>query len=302
MPEPTSSRFWPSSVWRWLRTGQRRNNSCVVVYASLSRPSRWSVPRRVWSTLRSHRGVIPVPMFYVVVGVVGLAIGVALQFTLGVWWLLPPILLLAISWLFFFTSIWWHRPGLRSTSLRTELLAIIDPERGIKARQVEEQQLLMASGLPLFEVEGWSGPVSLGGWGSSNGRLNYVALVFAEKPETPPIVTVGTMTSDGDDSNRVREHLLDELDGLVLNDELADTPDSALAAPGRVGADVRARQWGEGVIRLDGTELSAHQLRVGERSASYAAIDGMWVTVTTSHAGDFSIRTVTDPERFFRRH
>jgi hypothetical protein len=94
----------------------------------------------------ARRGVIPVPMFYVVVGVVGLAIGVALQFALGVWWLLPPILLLAISWLFFFTSIWWHRPGRRPTSLRTELLTVIDPEKGMKARQLEEQQLLMASG------------------------------------------------------------------------------------------------------------------------------------------------------------
>ncbi len=250
----------------------------------------------------ARRGVIPVPMFYVVVGVVGLAIGVALQFALGVWWLLPPILLLAISWLFFFTSIWWHRPRRRPTSLRTELLTVIDPEKGMKARQLEEQQLLMASGLPLFEVEGWSGPVALGGWGSSNGHVNYVGLAFADKPEAPPIVTVGTMTTDGDDSDRVREHLLGELAGLVLNDEPADTPDSALAAHGRVSADVHARQWREGVIRVDGTELSAYQLRVGERSASYAAVDGIWVTITASRAGDFSIRTVTAPERFFQRH
>jgi hypothetical protein len=246
------------------------------------------------------RGVIPVPMFYVVVGVVGLAIGVALQFALGVWWLLPPILLLAISWLFFFTSIWWHRPG-RRPGLRTELLTVIDPEKGMKARQLEEQQLLMASGLPLFEVEGWSGPVSLGDWGSTNGHVNYVGLAFADKPGAPPIVTVATMTTDGDDSDRVREHLLGDLAGLVLNDEPADTPDSALAAHGRVSADVHARQWREGVIRVDGTELPAYQLRVGERSASYAAADGIWVTITASRVGDFSIRTVTAPERFFQR-
>jgi hypothetical protein len=249
----------------------------------------------------ASRGVIPAPMFYVVVGVVGLAIGVALQFALGVWWLLPPLLLLAISWLFFFTSIWWHRPGLRTTSLRTELLTVIDPEKGMKARQLEEQRLLIASGLPLFEVEGWSGPVTLGGWGSSNGHVNHVELAFADKPEAPPIVTVGTMTTDGDDSDRVREHLLGELAGLVLNDEPANTPDTALATHARISADLHARQWREAVIRVDGVELPAYQLRVGELSTSYAAADGIWITITASRAGDFSIRTVTAPERFFQR-
>jgi hypothetical protein len=249
----------------------------------------------------ARRGVIPVPMLYVVVGVVGLAIGVALQFALGVWWLLPPLLLLAISWLFFFTSIWWHRPGLRTTSLRTELLTVIDPEKGMKARRSEEQQLLMASGLPLFEVEGWSGPVTLGGWGGSNGHVDYVGLAFADGPGAPPIVTVGTMTTDGSDSDRVREDLLGELAGLVLSDEPANTPDTALATHARISADLHARQWREAVIRVDGTELPAYQLRVGERSASYAAADGIWVTITASRAGDFSIRTVTAPERFFQR-
>ncbi len=78
-----------SRVWRWLKYGGMIHGGATYLEASKPRPL--AVPWRTWRALARHRRIIPSPLLYLVVAGIGLLVGVVLQFTLVVWWLLPPL-------------------------------------------------------------------------------------------------------------------------------------------------------------------------------------------------------------------
>jgi hypothetical protein len=239
-------------------------------------------------------------MFYLVLGGVGLLLGVLLQLALGVWWWMPPAVLLAAAWLVVFTSIWWHHPHGHPTSLRTELLQVFSPKKGALARRREDQQRIRSAGLPLFEVQDWPGPVSLDGWGSSGANVSHISLAFRDTAESPPVVTVGTVIGDSTRAAGVRAHLRGELTGLLIRDKAATAlgPDAIRDVHRRITERLLALAWTPSTVRVDGTDLEAWRLVVDGCSASCAVLDGVWVTITASGVGEFSLRTVTAPGRF----
>ncbi len=267
-----------------------------------SAPGRswWRVPARVWRVLARRRGITPTPIFYLLLGGAGLLAGAVLQLTLDLWWWVPPVLVLAVAWLFFFTSIWWHRHRLH-TSLRIELLQAVAPQKGLAALRGADQQRIRSSGLPLFEIADWPGEASLESWSGTGGIVSHVSLAFRDRQASAPVVTVGTVADDGAGAGRVGDELLGELTGLLLGDEgiAAAGPDAIREAHQRISARLHALPWVPSTMRVDGKDLQASRLTVDGYTTSYTVLDRVWVTITaTAGSADFALRTVSAPGRY----
>lgn len=247
-----------------------------------------------------RRGITPTPILYLALAVAGLLIGVIQELLVGGWWWLPPAALLIGAWLFFLSSAWWHRPGSRPISLRIELLEVINPEKGHRARRQAEHDLILASGIPLFEIEGWPGTASLGGWGSSGTSISHVTLAFADQPKSPPTVTVGTVVDEESSVDRIRAHLIGELTGLLLQDEQfsAADPTEVHEIHRRIVDRVHTLPWAATTVQLDDENRSGWRLDVDTHSSAYTPLDGFCVTITGPRGASFSLRTVTQPNRY----
>ena len=83
---------WTAGSTGWLTDGGGRSRSW------------WGWPARVVRVLLDHRTAEPVPRFWLAAGVVGVALGVAVQVTLGWPWWLVTVAWLAVVWLVFLTT------------------------------------------------------------------------------------------------------------------------------------------------------------------------------------------------------
>jgi len=107
--------------------------------------------------------MIPVPLTYLVAALVGIGLAVVADVVVGwPWWLVAASFVVAV-WLLFLASALWG-PG---RSLGDDLWMVIDPVRA-GARVFGRLDGAVASGqIVCFEVAGWEGARSLGGWGGS---------------------------------------------------------------------------------------------------------------------------------------
>ncbi len=292
-PPSRRSRLW---VWRRQGRGPGRNRGSAV-YTRMEPPRWWSIPARIWRVLKRRQGIRPAPILYLVVAAAGVLIGGILQLTLGIWWWLPPLILLAATWLFFLSSAWWHRPGSHPISLRTELLQVWNPEKGLRARNQEEMHRIRVSGLPMFEIVDWPGTKRLGGWGGDGTRVSHVTLAFAERPESPGLVSVRTTVDDGSGVDRMRANLAGELRGILIQKETVDPTDPATIheAHLRVVERIHALPWTPAAVRLDGETREGWQLRADNHTIAYTLVDGFWVSITAPHDQTIALRTVTAP-------
>ena len=261
-------------------------------------PRWWSIPARVLRVLMGRRGIKPAPILYLVAAAAGLLIGGILQLTFDIWWWLPPLILLAAAWLFFLSSAWWHRAASRPISLRTELLQVWNPEKGFRARRQEEMHRIRVSGLPMFEIVDWPGIKRLGGWGGEGIRVSHVTLAFAERPESPGLVSVSTTVDDGSGVDGIRSNLIGELSGILLQRETIDPTDPATIreARQRISHRLHALPWPPTTLRLDGESHDAWELHADDHVGTYAAVNGFWVTITAPHDQTIALRTVTTPD------
>jgi len=268
------------------------------MYLQAREPRPWTAPLRAWRVLAGRRGIIPTPLLYLIVAGIGLVIGVVLQVTVGVWWWLPPLVLLMFAWLVFFTSIWWH-PGARAGSLRVELLTAANPRRGFEARRREQREQMRASGLPLFELESWPGSVRLAGWGGPTGRITHVSVGFFDEPDTPPVVTTSTVAEEAEHEDRMRDRLLDELSGIDLEQRTgpSPSPEAIRAGLDQARDELRGVNWTPTTICIDGREHPGHELRAPSAAAAYCAVGDLWVTITATAHADYRLCTITDPAR-----
>ena len=288
-----------STLWAWLRQGRRPARSRGwEAYTQMKSPRWWSIPARVLRVLMGRRGIKPAPILYLVAAAAGVLIGGILQLTLGIWWWLPPLILLAAAWLFFLSSAWWHRAASRPISLRTELLQVWNPEKGFRARRQEEMHRIRVSGLPMFEIVDWPGIKRLGGWGGEGIRASHVTLAFAERPESPGLVSVSTTVDDGSGVDGIRSNLIGELSGILLQRDTIEPPDPATIreAYGRISQRLRALPWTPATAQIDGESREGWQLRADDHVGTYFAVDGFWVAVTAPHDQTIAFRTVATPD------
>lgn len=285
-----------SRVWRWLKYGGMIRGGATYVEASTPRP--WAVPWRAWRALARHRRIIPSPLLYLVVAGIGLVVGVVVQLVLGVWWWLSPVVLLVVAWLVAFTSVWW-RPRVRAGSVRAAVLSATDPQRGFDERRREQRERLLASELPLFELESWPGNVRRAGWGGPPDRITHVSVGFYDEPETPPVVSVTTVADEAGHEDRMRGRLLDELSGRNLNERIGPfaSPEAIREALDQARDEMRAQNWTTTTIRIDGRDHDGYAFRDRRGSAAYCAVGDLWVTIEGSSDVDYRLRTLADRAR-----
>lgn len=283
-------------MWRWLKYGGTIRGGATYLEASKSRP--WAVPWRAWRALARHRRIIPSPLLYLTVAGIGLVAGVALQLTLGVWWWLPPLVLLAVAWLIAFTSIWW-RPRVRAGSVRAAILSGTDPQRGYEEWRHEQHERLLDSELPLFELESWPGTVRLAGWGGPPERITHVRVGLCDAPDLTPVVSVTTVADQAGHEDRMRERLLNELSGRDLERRTGPdpSPKAIRDALDQARDELRGLGWAPVKIRIDGRDYAGTAFRGPQGSAAYCAVGDLWVTIEGSSEVDYRLRTVADRAR-----
>lgn len=225
-------------------------------------------------------------------------VGVVLQLTLGVWWWLPPLALLVVAWLVAFTSIWW-RPRVRAGIVRAVVLSATDPQRAYEERRRKQRERLLASELPLFELESWPGPVRLAGWGGPPERITHISIGFCDAPDSTPLVSVTTVADEAEHEGRIRERLLNDLGGRSL-DELVGpraSPEAIRDALARRREELRGLSWAPVTLRIDGRDHHGAAFRGPRGSAAYCAVGDLWVTIEGSSDVDYRLRTVADRAR-----
>lgn len=263
-----------------------------------SKPRPWAVPWRAWRALARYRRIIPSPLLYLVVAGIGLVVGVVLQLMFGVWWWLPPVVLLVAAWLVAFTSIWW-RPRGRAWSERAAFLSASDPQRGFEERRREQRERLLASELPLFELEAWPGTVRLAGWGGPPDRITHISVGFYDEPDTLAVASVTTVADEAGHEDRMRERLLSELSGRNLERRIGPfaSPEAIRDALDQARDELRDQNWTTTAIRIDGRDHHGFAFRDRRGSAAYCAVGDLWVTIEGSSDVDYRLRTIADRAR-----
>ena len=175
--------------------------------------------------------------------------------------------------------------------------SVVHTEKGLRARNQEEMHRIRISGLPMFEIVDWPGTKRLGGWGGDGDRVSHVTLAFAERPESPGLVSVRTTVDDDSGVDRVRENLAGELRSIPIQNETVDPTDPATIheAHLRVVARLHTLPWTPATVRLDGETHEGWQLRADNHTITYTLVDGFWVSITAPQDQTTALRTVTTP-------
>jgi hypothetical protein len=302
-----------AAVSRWL-LGRRRGSRGYVTYSSGSRRRWWGVPKRLWLVVWRRRLINLAPIHYLIVLAFGLLVGVVLQLTLGVWWWMPPLILLAALGLFETTSALWPRPWRGHPhpdphSLRIALLTAIDAKRGVEASRRAERAMLLGSGLPFFAPAAPGMYISFGGWASGPEGLASASIAARpadQEPPQGPLVTLMTQRradpeseSEGESEEKaLRRRTAHGLGGRLAMDARGSGAAREHMADDRLRARERAEalEWHPAAIVIDGAAVEGWGTEVGGFAARYAAVGGFWLSIlgeATAVAGP--VRRIADP-------
>ena len=124
----------------------------------------WGLPGRVVRVLLNHRTAEPVPIFWLGAAVVGVLIGVLLDVTVGVSWLLVVAVWLLLIWLVFLATA--LRP-LGRDNLWVDLVRAVNPKRANRLEDDQLARLVKAAPGPIYGLSEWAHQRSLGGHGRS---------------------------------------------------------------------------------------------------------------------------------------
>lgn len=241
--------------WRWLR-----------------------IPIELVRAVYRGRSMVPVPLTYLAATLAGIGLGVIADVVVGwPWWLVAAAFVAAV-WLFFLASALWAP----SRGLGDDLWMAIDP---VRAREREFRRLdrAVASGeLTCFEVAGWEGSRSLGGWGGST-RPERITLRHGDPRRDARWVSVTSRTGRGTDAMVSRDRLGREL----LRTGREEPPEGLdLHEMHRWRIEQRRRleqlpapAWSPDLLSVDGQARPCEFARVGDRWGATTLINDSTIEV-----------------------
>lgn len=258
----------------------------------------FAVAQRIWRALRRH-GATPAPIHYIAVAAGGTILGATLNKAIGARWWLSPVLALAGAWALAVLPVWGRGSG---TSLRTDLLIAVAPERGWERREREEHQRIRESKITMFEVADWPGWRSLSGWGTSGGRVTHVTLSFADDEEAPATLSTTTFDAEHYGEDDVQSALISELAGIAANAVIdATTHEVVREAHLNAAAGLHQSAWEQASIVIDGTELTASSMATDLGEATYVRVGEFWVATVSEGTAAISVRSVSDDSQYLSR-
>jgi len=277
-------------------------SSGMLLYRGRSGRWRWlHLPLELFRVVRRERSMVPVPLTYLMATVVGVGLGVIADLVLGwPWWLVAAGFVAAV-WVFFLASALWG-PG---RPLSDDLWMVIDPVRA-EDRQFQRLAGAVTDGeVVCFEVEGWAGSRSLGGWGGGK-RPERITLRHGD-PDRDELWVQVTSCIGRDAQMAVRRdrvgHELPRLGQVV--------PPDGLDAHELHRWHMRQRQdleqlppptWSHGVILVDGQTQRCEVARADERWAAITAHGNVSVEIIGSgiDMASITLQRLTTLEHYFR--
>lgn len=263
--------------------GHRWARSVAVISFRRRDGWRWlRLPMELARVVLRERRATPTPMTYSMAAGVGLILGLVLEIVAGWTWWVVSVAFLCLVWLLFLAS----ALGGRGRDLGRELGRVIDPERAAaRDRQVIEDAVRSGS-LAGYEVMGWKGDKTIGGWGGSQGNPRSLTI-------THGVLEVGAeaveVTAHIGEVAAAASHWLQEKLGRELAQTQAARPDGAedmhLWHLERERAIRKAvpPQWRPASFRLDGQAVPGQIARAGDQWVAHLSTDTVVIEMIGSH-------------------
>lgn len=255
--------------------GHEWARSTAVMLFRARAGSRWLwLPIEVARAILAERRMTPTPMTYLIAAGVGLAIGLILELVIGwTWWVVAAAFVLLV-WLLFLGSV-FRRPR---RDLRHVLLGVVNPERAA-ARDIQRLEEAVRSGsLTGYEVVGWEGDKSIGGWGGDHAVVRSLTLrhgVLEDGAESVEVTTHG-----GDESATVLHWLQEKLESELIQAVVPRPgdlgPEDAHAwhvKRARAIRDAEPPAWRPAAFRLGGKTIPGQIASSGDHWVAFVRTD-----------------------------
>lgn len=309
----------------WLRDGHPPGNTyrCANGHEwtegsrsmlSLSRRSGWSrsriwtAPARALRVLMQHRVVEPVPVIWLIVSVIGVALGGIAHLVLGWWWWLVALSVFGLIWLTYAASAF---TPMGREDLGRDLAAIVSPRR---AEAMDRRQLsgsIAALEWPIFGLtSAWTGIRLLGGHSRSSQRgLGSITLLHGEPSgrRSVEVRTVGLASQQSWTSSQAREELTHEM--WTRQEEAPE----GLVQPDRFRWLMERRHeisqrpippWDHVTVLVDGAPRVFDLVQAGQDWVALAELKGVAVEIRSRAVPleDVALTRVTDLDPYFEGH
>ena len=253
--------------------------------------------RDLAAAIHRERMVEPVPLTYLMAVGAGLALGFVLDLLLGWAWWLVLVGFVAVVWVFFLSSAFWHG-GRRRVMERIRFT--LDPERQQRRELTSLTARVEEGPIRAYGVDGWVGPVALGGWGGGNDEISSITLAhFVDEDDPAPAIEVSYHPA----SRYVDSALADD----VLEDFVENSIEMPTATePGDLGRRVAQRRWEARrrppppwqptAIEVDGVAVSFSALVRPDAISALASVGDGYVVVKAvgREPGSFALSRVVD--------
>lgn len=301
-------RYWltnggPAPTTMTCEHGHRWSGSSHMLL-SRGRRGRWRwlwLPVELFLVVYRERSMVPVPLTYLMATLIGIGLGVIADVTVGwPWWLVAAGFVAAV-WLFFLASALWG-PG---RPLSDHLWMVIDPARA-EERQFQRLAAAVDEGeIVCFEVAGWEGSRSLGGWGGGK-RPDRVTLRHGDPHQDSQWVQVTSQIGRDTRVAACRDRAGHELlrlgkaeppDGLDAHElhrwHLQQHQQLPQAAP---------PTWSRDVISVDGQNQPCDVSRVDDRSAAITMHGNQIIEIVATgiDATSIALRTLATLDRYLQ--
>ena len=268
-------------LWWWLTTGQARRPGSSFGYVLRERRA-FERLLSAWRMMMGHRTMQPVPMLYLMVLVLGLVVGLVLQFTLGLAWYIAPLAFFALTWVFFFSTIWWGNRAGRGT-LREDLIGQLFPEHGKRMRRERITRQFRESPLRFFAFAGESFPYSLFFFQDSNGTLESVA-VRCVSPEQIERERLSGPDEALDDVCVVKVMSREALAAEEADEDAVPQRELAYLVEDFVEVSLEPGAWRPMTFDLDGRSVDGWSVSNERCIGAYCAFGEQWIIALYSPA------------------
>lgn len=242
-----------------------RSVGMVLFRRSPSVPRWVRLPGQLFRALLAERRMQPTPMTYLMAVGAGLLLGLVLDLVLGWPWWAVAAGFVVLVWLSFLSSA-FHGPDLGQ-----QLLRVLNPDRAAERDRQRLEDALASGSLVGYEVEGWDGVKSIGGW-SGTPDPHSLTIRHGEGDEQAEWVEVTTHAGDAVDS--VGHWIQEDLERRLIEAQVPLPDDPTIEDFQQRQRNIQETEppgWQSTSFRVDHEDMQGQIARVGSHWAGFLA-------------------------------